>query len=118
MFHKIPKWVRSFPYELDKTALENLARTSKGSFEKPREMILVLYGFSKLEDVNSAIHQFEQQGWDCAHYEQSDEMRKYIIEAKKSEYVINEESYRRDSTFFMKAAKLYNAQYDGWFASN
>jgi hypothetical protein len=40
-----PKWVKRFPYDADRVALMQLARASKGSFGKPREMNFVLYDF-------------------------------------------------------------------------
>jgi len=118
LFRQTPKWVKNFPHELDKAALENLAKSSKGSFDKPREMNFVLYDFTSKNDVEYAISEIEKDGWKCRAYTQEDEPDKFIIECQKQDYVLNEDSYPRDSAFFHRVADLHNGKYDGWFASN
>ena len=118
LFNRTPKWIRELPYELDKAALQALAKASKGPFEKPREMNFVVYDFSNIDDITSATHQLQQAGWKCLNYEQSDEMGKFAIEAQKNDYIINVDNYTNDVAYFHRIADLYEAKYEGWFASS
>lgn len=118
IFSRTPKWVKNFPIEMDRMALTQLAKSSSGSFDKPREMNFVLYGFEDKESIDNAISKIQAEGWHCTAIDQADEPGKYVIECQKHEYRLTEEDYSRDSVFFMKIAELYSVGYDGWYASN
>lgn len=113
----IPEWVKKFPYELDREALITLAKNSKGRLESPREMNFVLYGFIEKQDIESAMDLIEKKGWSCSTQEQSDDQSKKLIISTKREYVLTEDQYVKDSSFFQGVAKIYNTGYDGWYAS-
>lgn len=115
---KIPEWVEDYPYELDRTALANLANASDGPLDKPREMNFSLYDFKSEESLQGAAQEIEKEGWSLQAFQQADNPNRFVLEAQKQGYVINLKNYEKDSLFFQQVAKSHNAKYDGWFASN
>ncbi len=118
MFNRIPKWVKEFPYDMDREALLLVHKSTKGSFEKPREMNFVIYGFANKANTESATALLNQNGWQCTLIPQADAKNKVVIEAKKDDYSITEENYLSDVAFFNRVADMYDAKYDGWYASD
>lgn len=103
---------------MDRVALENLAKASKGPLDKPREMNHVLFNFSSKNDVDEAAAQIEHAGWTCTVFPEENEPNKFTLECQKMDYVINEANYMDDSAFFHRMADLYGAKYDGWYVSS
>lgn len=118
LLRRVPKWVKNYPYDIDRAALIKLAKSSRGKLEKPREMNFVLVDFIQASDVESAIHQIEKNGWHCTRYEMSDTDGKFVIEAQKNGYILNAGNYNSDQAYFHRIADLYGAKYDGWYASS
>jgi hypothetical protein len=117
LFKKAPNWVNTYPSEIDRMALVQLAKSSKGKFDKPREMNFVLYDFANRQVIENAVAQIEQEGWHCTVLDQSEEPGKYVVECQKQGYGITEEAYIRDTAYFKRVADLYRVHYDGWYAS-
>jgi len=115
---KIPKWVLTFPYEMDKAALISLAESSTRPFDSPREMNFVLYGFKTIKLGEEAATHFEKVGWRCSFEKQKDDINKFLLVATKDNYRITDESYRADSALFQRIADLHKVSYDGWFAES
>lgn len=115
---KIPKWVKNFPYDLDREALLSLARQSKGAFDAPREMNFVLFGFDSLDAAKHAADHCSEEGWACSFQHQEDDKDKFLLIATKQGYVLAEGTYTEDIAFFQRIASLFTVGYDGWFASN
>jgi len=114
---QVPAWVRDFPSEADRAALIALAKASSGKFEKPREMNFSIFELKSEEDAENAVHTIQAKGWQCRMQRQADEAQYFVIDATKQGYVINEQNYTADVAFFSRLADLYQAQYDGWYAS-
>jgi hypothetical protein len=121
MFKKsMPKWVREYPDEMDKVALTQLAKSSKGPFEKEREMNFSLYDFVPGAPLEEAVAKIKEhgEGWRCFGEPQIDAPGKIVLTATKKDYALTQSNYTNDVIFFQRIAKMYNAKYDGWFASN
>jgi hypothetical protein len=118
LFNRSPAWVKNYPHQMDKAALTLLAKKSKGPFDKPREMNFVLYSFTAREKLDAAVDAIQAQGWKTSTEKQEDGSDKILLTATKDQYIINEENYNNDVAFFQRIAKMYDADYDGWFASN
>lgn len=114
MLNRIPKWVREYPYELDRAALINLANVSKGRFDHPREMVYSLYGLRDQKTIDNIIARIEQAGWECELF--NDENSEYLLESKKENYTLNYDNYVSDTQFFLQIAKTYGVGYEGWHA--
>ncbi|MDO8265641.1 MAG: hypothetical protein Q7T41_01710 [Candidatus Saccharibacteria bacterium] len=113
---KVPKWVKKLPYSLDKTLLEQIAKSSKNSLEDVREMNFVVFGFESKEHCEQAIYYFNQKGWHSQISKQKN--GKFEVTATKDNYTIAELTYFEDCLFFERIAKLVGAKLDGCFASN
>jgi len=119
MFRKrVPAWVRSFPIAMDKATLTLLAKNSKGPFEHPREMNFCLIDFSEGPGLDEARVHMKAKGWRSEAVELPEKPGKIILTATKDDYVMTEDTYKRDVIFFNHLAEMYDAKYDGWFASN
>ncbi len=117
-FTKIPDWVKNYPAEPDRLALTQLAKASKGSFEKPREMNFRLYNLQKGSELEAIQARVLERGWECTVAPDEAIQGTSILTATKKDYVMSHESYGEDSLFFMRLAEQYSIGYDGWFASN
>ena len=115
---KISKWVNSFPIESTKQALKQVALTSKGPFDKPREMNFTLYNFTQGPALEEAVARISDKGWSCSTQSQADDTSKTLLTAKKMQYKITEEQFTQDMLYFRRIADLYEVGYDGWLASN
>jgi Regulator of ribonuclease activity B len=115
---KVPRWVREYPIELDRVALTALIKKGKIKIDEPREMNFQLFNFSSAKSLAAAISKAELDGWSCRSEKQADNSELATLIATKSEYVISEEQYKRDTIFFFRLAEMYDAEYDGWFASS
>jgi hypothetical protein len=118
LFNRSPAWVKNYPHQMDKATLTLLAKKSKGPFDKPREMNFALYHFTINENLKAAIDVINAQGWEISTQKAEDGSGKIMLTATKDQYIINEENYNNDVAFFQRIAKMYDADYDGWFASN
>src|SRR5690348_13043798 len=115
---RVPKWVKSFPDETVKEALLQLAHTSSGMFDKPREMNFVLYGVSDGEELSAIKDKLDAKGWHCSTVQQADEPNKLVLTARKYDYRITEENFKNDMLYFIRMSNLYEVGYDGWYASS
>lgn len=115
---RIPKWVSSYPSEIDRNALISVAESSEGNLEGPREMNFVLYDFASKESLDAAMNLMQEKGWTCQYGPQDEDPSLSMIIAQKQGYIIEQDSYEADTSFFKRVANMYDAHYDGWFASN
>ena len=115
---EIPDWVTNYPYEMDKAALINLAQTSEGSLDKPREMNFSLYDFAAKADAAAAAEEVQQAGWHCQIAHQQDDPSRWEITAQKQNYRLDQAQYEADTAFFSQVAFAHHGQYDGWFAGS
>ena len=119
-FNRIPKWVSTFPHEMDRMALTQLAKNSKGPFEKEREMNFSLFDFetsTPFEEVGAKIEE-HGEGWVYITQPQAEAPGRVALTATKKDYTFTQSNYITDVAFFQQLARMYGAQYDGWFASN
>jgi len=105
---------------MDRMALAQLAKTSKGDFGKPREMNYCLYDFTSRSALDKAKQEIMDRdaNWDCTIQPQADAPSRFTLTATQSNYSITELNYREDSSFFKQVAEAHGGQFDGWFASN
>ncbi|GEM_PF-1415379 len=118
MFRRPPKWVKTYPIEIDRITLTRLARASKGSFDKPREMNFCIYKIKPIQEFEEIQKNIQKAGWMCQVSEDPADPGKLALTATKYDYCITESNYTRDSIFFRRLAEMYGASYDGWFASS
>lgn len=118
LFRNIPDWVKDFSVPYHKEALLQLAKASKGPFDKPREMNYVLVGLEPGKRLDELTRLLTEAGWKCSTQEQEGAPEKIVLTATVADYRITEETYIRDLKFFRELEDAYGFEYDGWFASN
>jgi hypothetical protein len=116
LFKYIPDWVDKFPVESERHGLLSVAMR-KGSLAQPREMNFVLAKFTSSEYAEEAAYQVAQNGWKGKVDPDADDPEFMTVIATKDQYSITEETFIDDLQYFYRIAKLYDAVYDGWFAS-
>lgn len=114
----IPKWVKQLDEtDPNKTIYLQLIENGDGGIETPREINFSIKDISSSEDAENIVEYCKKKKWHSGIYKDSEDESKFWVECSKKSYVISERRVDEDEAFFSKIANMYNADYDGWYAS-
>ncbi len=116
--NKIPKWINNLEdSDPNKTIYLQLIENGKGGIEAPREINFSIKDIPSAEDAENIAEYCKEKKWHTDIFRDSDSESKFWVECAKNGYVISDGKIDDEETFFLKIARMYNATYDGWYAS-
>lgn len=114
----IPAWVKDLDdADPNKTIYLQLIEHGEKKLETPREAAFAIMNISNKEDAENIAYYAEQEKWIPEISFDDEDKTNYWVECTKKDYVISKDRVDEDEAYFTKLARLYDAEYDGWYAS-
>lgn len=114
LLRKIPKWVHKIPDYATRNQLIEVAKGTKGKFDKPRYIVHSLEGFKSEESYRQAARRLKENGWECKVGVQRSDTITYDMKCSKSDFRFTEEAYKQDNSLFNRIAEAHHIEYGGW----